>query len=131
MRLRWTLVLSAATACSAAAAALAGPLPAGVWGSAQGNFTVYADSATLDMPCAAGRIPSPIVTDSSGAFDIAGFYAPQVGPVSIDGPAWQPARFVANRSGDELTLTIVRASGDSIGSLKFHRGTTGQFARCL
>lgn len=125
-----TVVLCAATACSAAAA-LAGPLPAGVWGSAQGNFTVYADSATLDMPCAAGRIPSPIVTDSNGAFDVAGFYVPQVGPVSIDGPAWQPARFVARRSGDELTLTIVRASGDSIGSLKFHRGTQGQFARCL
>ena len=125
-----TVVLCAATACSAAAA-LAGPLPAGVWGSAQGNFTVYADSATLDMPCAAGRIPSPIVTDSNGAFDIGGFYAPQVGPVSIDGPAWQPARFVAKRSGDELTLTVVRASGDSIGPLHLHRGTTGQFARCL
>ena len=127
---RRTLVLCAAAACSGAAA-LAGPLPAGVWGSAQGNFTVYADSATLDMPCAAGRIPSPIVADSNGAFDIGGFYAPQVGPVSIDGPAWQPARFVARRSGDELTLTIVRASGDSIGSLKFHRGTPGQVARCL
>ena len=124
------LVLFAAAACSAAAM-LAGPVPAGVWGSAQGNFTVYADSATLDMPCAAGRIPSPIVADSNGAFDIGGFYAPQVGPVSIDGPAWQPARFVAKRSGDELTLTVVRASGDSIGPLHLHRGTTGQFARCL
>lgn len=127
---RRTLVLCAATACSAAVA-LAGPLPAGVWGGAQGNFTVYADSATLDLPCAAGRIPSPIVTDSNGAFDIGGFFAPQVGPVSIDGPAWQPARFVARRSGDELTLTIVRASGDSIGPLKFQRGTPGQFPRCL
>src|SRR5512146_266804 len=71
------------------------------------------------MPCAAGRIPSPIVTDSNGAFDIEGFFAPQVGPVSIDGPAWQPARFVATRNGDELTLTIVRASADSIGSGSF------------
>ena len=124
------LVLCAAVACSAAAT-LAGPLPTGVWGSAQGNFTVYADSATLDMPCAAGRIPSPIVADSNGAFDIAGYYAPQVGPVSIDGIAWQPARFVAKRGGDELTLTVVRATGDNIGPLKLHRGTPGQFARCL
>ena len=130
MQRRRIVVLCAAAAC-AGAAALAGPLPAGVWGSAQGNFTVYADSATLDMPCAAGRILSPIITDSNGAFDIAGFYAPQVGPVSINGPAWQPARFVAKRSGDELSLTIVRAGGDSIGSLKFHRGTPGQFPRCL
>ena len=130
MQRRRILVLCAATACSGAAA-LAGPLPTGVWGSAQGNFTVYVDSATLDMPCAAGRIPSPIVTDSNGAFEIGGFYAPQVGPVSIDGPAWQPARFVAKRRGDELTLTIVRASADTIGSLKFRRGTPGQFARCL
>ena len=130
MQQRWTVVLCAATACSAAAAP-AGPLPAGVWGSAQGNFTVYADSATLDMPCAAGRIPSPIVTNSNGSFDIEGFFAPQVGPVSIDGPAWQPARFVAKRNGDELTLMIVRASADSIGPLKLHRGTPGQFARCL
>lgn len=130
MHRRRMLVLCAATAC-AAAAALAGPLPVGVWGSAQGNFTVYADSATLDMPCAAGRIPSPIVADSNGAFDLAGFYAPQVGPVSIDGPDWQPARFVARRSGDALTLTVVRASGGTIGPLKFYRGTLGQFARCL
>ena len=130
MQRHQTLVLCAVTACSAAAA-LAGPLPEGVWGSAQGNFTVYADSATLDMPCAAGRVPSPIVTDSNGTFDAAGFYAPQVGPVSIDGPAWQPAHFVAKRGGDELTLTIVRDSGGSIGPLKLHRGTPGQFARCL
>ena len=130
MQRRRIVALCAATAWSAAAA-LAGPLPTGVWGSAQGNFTVYADSATLDMPCAAGRIPSPIVTDSNGAFDIAGFFAPQVGPVSIDGPAWVPARFVAKRNGDELTLTIVRAGADNIGSLKFHHGTPGQFARCL
>ena len=130
MHRRRTLVLCAATACSAALA-LAGPLPAGVWGGPQGNFTVYADSATLDMPCAAGRIPSPIVADSTGAFDIAGFYAPQVGPASIDGPAWEPARFVAKRGGDELTLTVVRANGGNVGPLKFHRGTTGQFGRCL
>src|SRR5512143_1639411 len=130
MHSRRIVVLCVATACSGAAA-LAGPLPSGVWGSVQGNFTVYADSATLDMPCAAGRIPSPIVTDSNGAFDSEGFFAPQVGPVSTDGPAWLPARFVAKRKGDELTLTIVRASADSIGSLKFHRGTPGHFARCL
>lgn len=130
MQCRRTLVFCVATACSAAAV-LTGPLPAGVWGGAQGNFTVYVDSATLDMPCAAGRIPSPIVTDSNGVFDVAGLYAPQVGPVSINGPAWQPARFVAKRGGDELALTVVRAGGDSIGPLKFHRGTPGQFARCL
>ena len=126
----WILLFCAATACSAATT-LAGPLPADVWGSAQGNLTVYADGATLDMPCAAGRIPAPIVADSTGAFDVAGLYAPQVGPVSINGPDWQPARFVATRSGDELALTIVRVSGGSIGPLKLHRGTIGQFPRCL
>lgn len=124
------LALAAVTACSAAAA-LAGPLPVGLWGSQQGNFTVYADSATLDLPCAAGRIPSPIVADSTGAFDLAGSYAPMVGPVPVGGPAWQPAQFHAKRSGDDLTITIILSNGNSIGPFGFHRGTTGQFARCL
>ena len=117
-------------ACSGVAA-IAGPLSAGVWGGQQGNLTVYADSATLDMPCAAGRLQSPLVAANDGTFDVNGLYAVQAGPMRVGGPDWQSARYHGTRDDEQLTLTITLSSAGTIGPLQFRRGTTGQFARCL
>jgi hypothetical protein len=125
----YAAALSLTAAC--VTGGIAGPLPSGVWGGPQGNLTVYADSASLDLPCAAGRIPSAIPTGGDGTFDLSGFYAPEAGPVSVNGPLWQPASFKGSRSGDDLTMTITLSSGTAIGPLQFHRGTVGQFPRCL
>jgi hypothetical protein len=128
---RFILVAMCVSACSASATAVAGPLPLGVWGGSQGNLTVFADSATLDLPCAGGRIQGALVTASDGTFDLAGLYAIEAGPVSSSGPNWQPARYRGSRVGDDLSMTIVFSNGSLGGPLAFHRGTTGQFARCL
>jgi len=119
----------AAVAC--AVGALAGPLPSGVWGGPQANMTVYPDSASLDLACAVGRVPSAIVAGGDGTFVEPGLYAPAVGPVPVTGPRWQPASFQGTRSGDDLILTIVLSRGTAIGPLPLHRGTIGQFPRCL
>ncbi len=126
----WIAVLASATACSAAGY-IAGPLPTGIWGGAQGNLTVYADSATLDLACAAGRIQAALNANATGTFDVSGFYAPVVGPVQVGGPSWQPAQYHGSRTDDVLTLTITTGNNVTIGPLQFHRGTTGNFPRCL
>ncbi len=122
-------MLVSVAACGAGM--IAGPLPEGVWGGPQGNLDVYADSATLDLPCAAGRIPDALVAGSDGTFDLPGFYAVEVGPVAPDGPSWQPARFRGSRAGDEITLTIVRFDSLTVGPVRLHHGTVGTFPRCL
>ncbi len=113
-----------------------GPLPGGTWGGSQGNLAVYADSATFDLPCAAARIPSPIVTDADGRFDLSGQWAVQAGPVFPGDVNWQSARFTGQRSGDLLEITVHIDSGVTlsivvIGPLTFRRGVVGDFARCL
>ena len=122
-------MLVSAAACGAAA--IAGPVPEGVWGGPQGNLDVYADSATLDLPCAAGRISEAVVAGSDGTFDLPGFYAVEVGPVAADGPSWQPARFRGSRAGKEITLAIVLSDSLTVGPLQLHHGTVGTFPRCL
>jgi hypothetical protein len=123
--------LLAAVAAACTLGAIAGPIPTGTWGGKQGNLVVYADSATLDLPCAAGRIPRPLVADSAGRFDLDGFWAPMVGPLSINGPLWQPARFTGLRTDDHIEMTVKLATGSSIGPLVFERGVVGQFPRCV
>ena len=108
-----------------------GPLPVGTWGGPQGNLAVFADSATLDMPCAAGRIQAALLIAEDGSFDVAGQWAPQVGPVQVGGPFWQSARFSGRRDGDTLEMNVQVAGGATIGPLKFQRGVVGQFARCV
>ena len=123
---------------------ITGPVPTGTWGGPQGNLLVYADSATLDLPCAAGRIPTPLVADSAGRFDVAGFYAVQAGPISIDGAHWQTARYTGQRTDDHIQMTITvtfQSQPDPlhepvvtdmvIGPLKFRRGLVEQFPRCV
>lgn len=108
---------------------IAGPVPTGIWGGTQGNLTVYADSATLDLPCAAGRIQGNMVAIGDGTFSQTGFYASLVGPLPSGGPNWQTALYDGYRANDTLRLTII-VGGTTIGPVAFHRGTTGSFARC-
>jgi len=122
--------LAAVVAC--AVGALAGPLPAGVWVGPQANMTVYPDSASVELGCAVGRVPSAIVAGGDGTFTVPGLYAIAAGPVPVTGPRWQDASFQGTRSGDDLTLTIVLStSGAAIGPFQLHRGTIGQFPLCL
>ena len=127
-RLLCAVLLSAAPGC---AGVIAGPVPEGVWGGPQGTLTVYPDSATLDLPCAAGRIQQAVVAQADGTFDLPGFYAVEAGPVQVDGPSWQPARFRGSRAGDAITLTLVLSDSLMVGPLAFHRGTVGTFPRCV
>ncbi len=108
-----------------------GPVPAGTWGGPQGNLTVFADSATLDLPCAAGRIRAPLVTAADGTFDVPGLWAPQVGPVRIPDSQWQSARYTGRRDGDVLQMNVQVAGGATIGPLSFARDVVGHFARCV
>lgn len=108
-----------------------GPIPTGTWGGEQGNLVVYADSATLDMPCAAGRIQQPVVATDAGELFADGFFAHMAGPIGIGGLQWQPARYSGVRHGDDLELTIELDGQPGIGPLKLRRGVEGRFPRCL
>ncbi len=108
-----------------------GPVPTGTWGGPQGNLVVYADSATVDMPCAVARITGPLTTTADGSFAASGLWAPQVGPVRIGGPDWQLARFTGHRDGNLLQVNVQVTGGGSIGPLDFKRGVVGTFPRCL
>jgi len=118
-----------ALACQAQSLTDAPPL--GAWGGPQGTLTIYADSATLDLPCAVGRISGGLVTAEDGTFSAAGSYAIQAGPVSIDGPMWRPASYSGQRDGDRIQLFITLADTTRIGPFMFERGVVRVFPRCL
>ncbi len=128
--IRLAAVIGALALAACSASELAGPVPEGTWGGPQGTLVVYADSATLDLFCAAGRIQGPLATDSAGAFDRPGSYSFQAGPIGI-GAIWQPARFIGKRSADTIELRIeVSSFEQAIGPLKFKRGVTAQIPGC-
>lgn len=107
------------------------PVPVGSWGGLQGTLVIYTDSATLDLPCAAGRIPGGLAPGDDGSFQVAGAYAIQAGPVSKDGPVWRPALYSGRRDGDRIELNITMADSIRIGPFSFERGVVKMFPRCL
>ncbi len=117
--------------CRAETLTSEGPLPLGAWGGVQGTLTIFADSATLDLPCAAGRIPGALAPASDGSFETSGSYAIQVGPVSINGPVWRPALYSGQRTGDHIQLFITLADATRIGPFGFELGVVKMFPRCL
>ncbi len=121
--------LALLAACTPDAAT--GPLPLGPWGGLQGTLMLYPDSATLDLPCAVGRIPAGLMPSADGSFDLAGSYAIQAGPVSIDGPAWRSASYAGWRHGDRIQLYISVPDAARIGPFTFERGVVRMFPRCL
>ena len=124
-------IVQLALSVCACAADIAGPVPAGSWGGTQATLTVFGDSATLELPCAAGRIQGPLVAAADGSFDLPGFWAPMAGPIGIGGANWQPARYTGRRNGDGLDLTIQLSSGSTVGPLQLKRGVVGQFPKCV
>ena len=108
-----------------------GPLPLGAWGGLQGTLTIYADSATVDLPCAAGRIPAQLAPAEDGSFEVAGFYAVQAGPIGINGLVWRPALYSGRRDGDRIELWITLADTTRVGPFVFEHGVVKMFPRCL
>ena len=93
---------------------------------------VTADSGTITYDCAHGRLNTPILSDGSGHFDVAGVHVREHGgPVRIDEvPNAVPARYSGQINGDRMELRVLMAS-DTLGPFTLKRGGAPQLFRCL
>jgi hypothetical protein len=130
----WTLALSALLAC-ATSAAERGRLKAGSWGGPHIRLDVAEDgTAAVELDCAHGTIPVPIVPDSQGSFQVEGRYVREgPGPVREgQGEEGSPARFAGQVDGGKLTLTITLAGSDEeVGTFELTHGRTPRLTKCL
>jgi hypothetical protein len=129
-----TLALSALLAC-ASSAAERGRLQAGSWGGPHIRLDVAEDgSAVVELDCAHGTVPGPIVPDGAGAFEVEGRYVRE-GPGPVREGADQegvPARYAGKADGGKLTLTITLAGSDEeIGAFELTHGRTPRLTKCM
>ena len=130
----WTLALSVLLAC-ATSAAQRGHLKTGSWGGPHIRLDVAENgTAAVELDCAHGSIPGPIVPDGGGAFQVEGRYVRE-GPGPVREGADQegvPARFTGKVDGGKLTLTITLAGSDEeVGTFELTHGKTPRLTKCL
>lgn len=134
--LRFTLALSLlfALSCGSSWAAREGAsLAEGTWGGPHVELTVGRDGIAVEMDCAHGSIPAPVVLGADGRFRASGTYVPERGgPVREGGESpGRPAVYSGRLDGETLTLVITLEGAEEVGTFTLQRGRSGRIRKCL
>jgi hypothetical protein len=108
-------------------------VPPGTWGGEHLALTVTDDGATLEFDCAAGKIATPLVTDTDGRIVAAGDYTPeQPGRVRPDEPpASRGAQYTGQLTGDTLVLSVALAeSKETLGPFTVVKDAPARLHKC-
>jgi hypothetical protein len=130
----FALSLLAASSCgsSPAAAPETRPLAEGIWGGPHIQMTVASQGATLELDCAHGIIPRPIVVGKDGRFRVSGTYFPEhAGPVRESDEKGRPAVYTGRLEGESLSLEIAYESGEDAGTFELVHGRASRLTKCL
>lgn len=103
------------------------------WGGKDIQMTMEAQGATLQFPCADGKILEPIKVSANGDFTARGTYTPgQFGPIRRDNPPRElPAIYKGTISGNTMQLQIVLADTSmQPPPLTLTKGKPGRVVRC-
>lgn len=131
-RMLVALLSTCLAGCSASGVAFGGGPVTGAWGGVHASLALTAAGGTITYDCAHGRIGAPLITNSDGTFDVAGFhFREQGGPVRIDQvPDSISARYVGQVRNDRMTLRVV-VGPDTLGPFDLQLGMSPQLFRCL
>lgn len=103
------------------------------WGGKDIQMTMDPQGATLQFPCADGKILEPIKASANGEFSARGTYTPgQFGPVRRDNPPRElPAVYKGVISGNTMQLQIVLADTSmQPPAFTLTKGKAGRVVRC-
>jgi hypothetical protein len=104
-----------------------------LWGGKDIQMNMDSQGATLQFPCADGKILEPIKAASNGEFTARGTYTPgQFGPIRKDNPPRElPAVYKGTLSGNTMHLQIV-LSDKSLQPppVTLSKGKAGRVVRC-
>lgn len=134
----WVVALAIGAATGAVACTgRSGPteparLAATVWGAAGANLTVAPDHALLELACAQGTIPGPLVVGPGGTIQAEGTFGRVGGAAPPDGifPS-HPALYSGRVDGDVLALSIhVPATSQDLGPFLLRKGERGRIVLC-
>lgn len=122
--------------CARPPATASDPAPSidGEWGGARASVAVTPEGATLEFPCASGRIEQPIHPDRDGRFDVEGTYTRLTGAApsadaGVPAPASATVRYVGRAQGDEMTISIRFHDAES-ESFVLKRGASATVPLC-
>jgi len=104
MRLKLGVAVLAVAACADPVRPSAGALAEGTWGGNNAGVIVTASVTHVHIGCTLGDIPTRVVADGDGRFDVEGDYLLRAYPVQM-GPRL-PARFVGRVLGRTLVLNV-------------------------
>ena len=105
----------------------------GDWGGPHAAVSAAAAGATLEFDCARGQIDQPVQFDAQGHFDVPGAYAAeQGGPGAPIGGTGQPARYVGQVTGEELTLAVtITETAESHGPFVLTHDALPRLGQCF
>jgi hypothetical protein len=110
------------------------PVALGLWGGAHVNLVVTETGGKLEYDCAHGTIDQPLVTDSSGRFDLVGTHTREHGgPIRSDEkPDKHPALYTGTTDGQTMVLTVTLTDSNvPLGTFTLKRGQIGRIFKCL
>ena len=111
-----------------------GKLPTGVWGGEHINARVTETGVEFEFDCAHGSIPTRVVLDAQGRFNVRGrFKAERGGPVQRDEASNDRAvQYVGTVKEKEMTLTISDSNTkEVIDTFTLRYGSEGRIRKCL
>lgn len=135
--MRYPVIAVAVSLCTLSGCSIGGPSSSGEiilgsWGGAHVDLSLTADSGTISYDCAHGTLNSPVRSDRTGRFDVAGLHVREHGgPVRMaEVPDVVPARYLGQIDGDRMELRVFMAA-DTLGPFTLKRGAAPQLTRCL
>lgn len=108
-------------------------LPSGVWGGEHINAQVTETGVEIEFDCAHGSIPTQVVLDAQGRFNMRGkFTAERGGPIRRDETGNDRAvQYAGTVKGKEMTLTISDSNTkEVIDSFTLRHGSEGRIRKC-
>jgi hypothetical protein len=105
----------------------------GTWAGDHVSLTVSETGATVEFDCAHGTLDGPLRLDQSRAFNVAGTFVREGGPIRLDPPPVTiPARYAAVVDGGSMMLTVTtNDQPQSIGPYALKLGATPRLTKCL
>jgi hypothetical protein len=108
-------------------------LPTGIWGGEHINADVTETGVEIEFDCAHGSIPTGVVLDAQGRFNVRGkFTAERGGPVQRDETSTDRAvQYAGAVKGKEMTLTISDSNTkEVIDTFTLRHGSEGRIRKC-
>jgi hypothetical protein len=133
---RSLFLLQALVATSACSSGPSAPSPAltGTWGGDHIALTVADTGTHLELDCAHGDIPGPLMADARNGFDVSGtFVREHGGPIRVgEMPDSHPAAYAGSVTGTMMVLTVrLTDTDEAIGTFALSRGSPGRVVKCL